>query len=271
MRYLLTLLSATTLAMGPQTASPPAQTSAPPNVIGAAPAAQVVPPPPNYQYPNGRSYVYAVEWHLLNAGTAIVKMEAAGAEQKVSAIADSSGVVNVLYAVHDRFEARFDPHTFCSLRVTKHTEEGPHKRDTDIHFDYARRKSLLDEKNLKTGETKHTENDIPSCVTDVVTGFYYLASLPLQTGNAYHFVVNDGGKTTEAVAHVEAHEQVKTPAGTFPTVRVTAEAITGPLAGKGKIWVWYTDDPNHTPVQMRAKLRWGTLLFRMQRLEQAAH
>ena len=48
---------------------------------------------------------------------------------------------------------------------------------------------------------------------------------------------------------------------------VTAEAVSGSLQSKGKVWVWYSDDPGHTPVQMRAKLGWGTLLFRLQRIE----
>jgi hypothetical protein len=33
------------------------------------------------------------------------------------------------------------------------------------------------------------------------------------------------------------------------------------------VWVWYSEDPSHTPVQMRVKLGWGTLLFRLQRIE----
>jgi uncharacterized protein DUF3108 len=233
--------------------------------VSAVPGPHIVPPPPNYRFPNGQSYIYGVEWHLFNAGVATVKMEAAGAEQKVSAVADSVGVVNVLYSVHDRFEARFDPQTFCSLGIVKHTEEGARKRETEVRFDPTRGKSILDEKNLKTGETKHVENDIPRCITDVVTGFYYLASLPLQTGDSYSFAINDGGKTTEVRAHVETRERVKTPAGTFPAVRVVAEPISGPLKGKGRVWVWYSDDSNHAPVQMRSKLGWGTLFFRLQR------
>jgi Protein of unknown function (DUF3108) len=229
------------------------------------PSAQILPPPANYRFPDGQAYVYAAEWHLFTAGSATVKLEAEGAEQKVGAIADSSGVANVLYAVHDRFEARFDPKTFCSLGVTKHTEEGSHQRNTRIQFDYPRRKSVLYEKNLKTGETKQVENDIPPCVTDVVTGFYYLASLPLKAGNSYTFPVNDGGKTAEVTAHVEAKERLKVPAGTYKTVRVAAEANSGTLKGKGQVWAWFTDDANHIPVQMRAKLAWGTLLFRLQR------
>ena len=84
--------------------------------------------------------------------------------------------------MHDRFESRFDPRTFCSLSIFKHSEEGSHKRETSIRFDYAHKKSTLDEKNLKTGETKHVENDLAGCATDIVTGFYYLQSLPLQLG-----------------------------------------------------------------------------------------
>jgi len=144
--------------------------------------------------------------------------------------------------------------------------EGAHKRETSIQFDYARKKSTLDEKNLKTGETKHVENDLAGCATDVITGFYYLQSLPLQPGAQYEFPISDG-KTTIVHATVEKREVIKVPAGTFPSVMVTAEATSGPLQSKGKVWVWYSEDATHTPVQMRVKLGWGTLLFRLQRIE----
>ncbi len=250
-----------------QTTPSPTSNQPPFSTISAAPSARIVPPPPNYGFPNGQTYVYGVEWHLFNAGTARVALGSDGGQQHVTAVADSAGVVNALYKVHDRFEAFFDPRTFCSLRVSKHTEEGSHSRQTELHFDYSRSKSVLEERNLKTGEQKHVENDLPTCVTDVVSGFYYLASLPLQTGNSYTFPINDGNKTTEVTARVEAREQVKVPAGTFQTVRVKAEAISGALQGKGTVWAWFTDDANHTPVQMRSKLGWGTLLFRLQRIE----
>jgi hypothetical protein len=246
-------------------AAPSDQPSTP--TISAAPSARVVPPPPNYSFPNGLTYVFEVEWHLFNAGTARLAMGLDGGQERVTATADSAGVVNALYKTHDRFEAVFDPRTFCSQRVSKNTQEGSHSRQTEIHFDYSRSKSVLDEKNLKTGEQKHVENDLPACVTDVVSGFYYLASLPLQTGNTNTFPMNDGSKTTEVRARIEAREQVKVPAGTFQTVRVKAEAISGALQGKGTVWAWFTDDANHTPVQMRSKLGWGTLLFRLQRIE----
>jgi len=195
-----------------------------------------------------------------------MKMEPSGKQQKVTASADSAGMVNMLYSIHDRFEAQFDPRTFCSQKVVKHTEEGSHRRDTEILFDYQNRKAVLNEKNVKTGETKQLQNDIPSCVTDVVTGFYYLAAQPLQPGDIYLFPINDGGKTTDVIARVETREQVKVPAGTFQTIRVTAEPESGALKGKAKVTVWF-EDKEHTTVQMRSKLGWGTLLFRLQQIE----
>jgi hypothetical protein len=254
-RLVTTLLVAAMLpAQGPPTAT-----------IGPAPV-QIAPPRPNYPFPDGQGYVYSAEWHLITAGTAVVRMEAAGTVRKVAASAESAGVVNVIFPVHDRFESRFDPRTFCSLSIFKHSEEGSHRRETSIHFDYARKKSALDEKNLKTGETKQVENDLAACATDVITGFYYLQSMPLQLGASYEFPISDG-KTTIVRATVEKREPIRVPAGTFPAVMVAVEAISGPLQSKGKVWVWYSEDPTHTPAQMRVKLGWGTLLFRLQRIE----
>jgi len=243
----------------------PAQKAPTVATIGPA-TAQIAPPRPNYPFPDGRSYVYSAEWHLITAGTGVVRMDSAGSDRKVTATAESSGAVNVIFPVHDRFESHFDPRTFCSLSIFKHSEEGSHKRETSIHFDYTGRKSTLDEKNLKTGETKHVDNDLAGCATDVITGFYYLQSLPLQLGEKYEFPISDG-KTTMIRATVEKREQIRVPAGSYPSVLVTAEATSGPLQSKGKVWVWYSEDPVHTPVQMRVKLGWGTLLFRLQRIE----
>ena len=124
---------------------------------------------------------------------------------------------------------------------------------------YAHGKAVLDERNLKDGQTKKVENNIPGCVTDLLSGVLYVASLPLQVGATYTFPVNDGGKTVTVQAHVEGKEEIKTPAGTFKTLRVGPEGDSGALLkNKGRIWIWYTDDERHLPVQMRAKLFWGT-------------
>jgi hypothetical protein len=117
----------------------------------------------------------------------------------------------------------------------------------------------LDERNLKTNQQKRVENEIPNCVTDVISGIVYVGNLPLQPGAAYTFPLNDGGKTVTVQATVEGKEQIKTPAGTFQTIRVGSEGNAAVLKNRGRMWIWYTDDDRRLPVQMRAKLFWGTL------------
>jgi hypothetical protein len=252
-------------AQAPSAQASPSPAAAAPAAAG--PASDIQPTPENYRFPNGTTYVYDAEWRLWRAGTVTLKIEAAGAQQRVSGAAESSGFVALLYKVHDRFQALFDAKTFCSVNVSKHTEEGFRSRDTLIYFDYAQRRALLNEKNLKSGEVKKTENDIPTCVTDVLSGLYYVASLPLQPDAIYKFPLNDGGKTVQVTLRVLGREQVKTDAGTFQTIKVEPEASEGVLKKRGRVWLWYSDDASRIPVQMRARMFWGTLTLKLQRIE----
>ena len=222
-------------------------------------AARIEPLRPGFELPNGQTLHYEADWRFVTAGMASLHVERTGSQEHLEGTADSTGVVALLFRVADRFNSYFDAKSLCSSKVTKHTEEGSHRRETVITYDYSRGKAVLEERNFKTNEQKRTENDIPGCVTDVVSGILYVASLPLQQGASYSFPLNDGSKTVTVQAHVEGKEQVKTPAGTFNTIRVGPEGEYGPLKNRGRVWIWYSDDAQHLPVQMRARLSWGTL------------
>jgi hypothetical protein len=239
------------------------------SVLDISPAARILPPSQHYRFPAHQTYFYDADWHLLSAGTATLAMQSSGEGQHAVMTADTYGFVNLLFAVHDKFRTTINPRNFCSLAVSKSTQEGSRRRETEVHFDYAHGKSLLQEEDLRTGAVKHVEHPIPGCVTDVMSGFYYVGSLPLAPGQSFVFPVNDGGATGEITATVEARERVKTQAGMFPTLRVRATATGGPLKNKGRVWVWYSDDAQRIPVQLKAKVKWGTLNVRLARVEKS--
>jgi len=230
-------------------------------------APSVTRPRPDYQFPLGQTYVYGAEWRVFHAGIATLRMEKAGPENRIAATANAAGTISLLYHVQDRLESFFDPASFCSHNTSRHIEEGFRRVESSITFDYQHGKALLDHKNIKKKESKHEEHDIPGCVTDMLSSVYYVASLSLLPGKSYNFPINDGGATLTVLAHVEEREQIKTPAGTFKTIRVQPETALGALRDKGKIWVWYSDDAARVPVQMRARLSWGTLTFNLLRVE----
>jgi hypothetical protein len=239
-----------------QSARPVASHDQSPASIGAG--ARIQPLRPGFDFPR-QTLRYEAEYRFWTAGVATLRIERTGNQEHVTGVADSSGVVALLFRVQDRFNSYLDAQTLCSNKIVKHTEEGSHSRDTVITFDYKRGKAVLDEKNLKTGQSKRTENDIPGCVTDVVSGLLYVSSLPLQPDATYSFPLNDGGKTVTIQAHVERKEQIKTPAGTFQTIRVGPEGDYSVLKNRGRISIWYSDDARHLPIQIQARMLWGTL------------
>jgi hypothetical protein len=249
-------------------ASNPVPKAASPDAGGPSISApMVLKPRPEFVFPVGQSYVYGGQWRIFNAGIATLRMEKAGQENRIVASADAAGTVALLYHVQDRLESFFDPTNFCSRSTSRHVEEGFRRVDTNITFDYGHRKAVFDQKNLKKNETKHEEHEIPNCVTDMLSAIYYVASLPLEPGRTFSFPLNDGGESVDVNVHVEAREQIKTPAGTYNTVRIQPEAARGLVRDKGKLWIWYTDDAAHIPVQMRARMSWGTLMFQLQRID----
>jgi VCBS repeat-containing protein len=204
---------------------------------------------------------------MLNAGTATVTLKRGNGSEHLRSIADTSGVVNKIFAVHDTFDADIEPQTFCTQQISKHSEEGSRRIERQVHFNYQIAKSHMEESNLKAGTRRQADFDIASCVTDVVSGFFYAASLNLTPGSSQTFPVNDGGKTTDVKIEVEGRNRIKVPFGEFQALRVKAEPVSGPLQGKGVLWVWFTDDARHIPLQMKSKLGFATLFFQLQRLD----
>jgi len=235
--------------------------------IGQNNISKILPPPAAYSFPTGEKLTYSVQWHMFNAGTATILMERSGVKQHLTSTADSAGIANKIFPIHDTFNADIDPGSFCTQQILKHNEEGSKRLERKIYFDYPRAKSEVDDRDLKTGLQKHAEFDIPPCVSDVVSGFFYTRSLPLRVGFSQTFPVNDGGKTTDVKLEVEAGEKIKGPMGEFQTLRVKAIPVAGPMTGKAEITVWLTDDARRVPVQMKSKLGFATLFFQLRGLE----
>lgn len=228
---------------------------------------RIVSPAASFHFPENQKLIYSVEWHMLNAGTATILIQRSGTIEHLHSTADTAGMTNRIYPVHDTFDADIAPLTFCTQLISKHSEEGSRRLDRTVRLNYESGKSQVDDYDLKAGIRKHAEFDIPSCVSDVVSGFFYISSLPLTSGFSGTFPVNDGGKTTDIKIDVEGQNTVKLPAGEFQTLRVKAEPIAGPMKGKGVVWVWFSDDSRRIPVQMKSKLGFATLLFRLQQIQ----
>jgi hypothetical protein len=224
---------------------------------------QLLPPRPGYSFPLKQTLTYSVDWRVFPAGTAVLRFEAAGDRENLTASADTSGAINLLFHVADRFQSSFDRSKGCTYDFNKQTVEGRRQVSSTLHLDYSQNRSVLNEKYLNSGQTKHVESTAPACLTDLLTGVFYASSQPIALGHSFVIPVVDNMHVVPVTMKVEGREEVKTPLGSFHTLRVQPTAAAGVVKNRGNIWIWYTDDERHLPVQMRARLFWGTITFRL--------
>jgi hypothetical protein len=232
-------------------------------VVYAQQIAPLAPPRAGFTFPQKQTLTYSVDWRVFPAGTAVLHFEATGDRERLTANADTVGAINLLFHVGDKFQSTFDREKGCTYEFDKQTIEGRRKIDSTLKLDYAQGKSILDEKNQVTGQTKHLEMPISGCLTDLLTGVFYASSQPMELGKTFVLPVVDAMHTVPVTMKVEGREEIKTSLGTFKTLRVQPTAAAGVVKNRGNIWIWYTDDDRHLPVQMRARLFWGTITFRL--------
>jgi hypothetical protein len=223
----------------------------------------LTPPRPGFSFPQKQNLTYEVDWRVFPAGTAVLHFEAAGDHEHLTASADTVGAINLLFHVSDRFQSDFDREKGCTYEFKKQTAEGRRQMSSTLKLDYGQGKSVLDEKNLVTGQTKHVESPVPGFLTDLLTGVFYASSQPIELGHNFVIPVVDAMHVVPVTMKVEGREEIKTSLGTFKTLRVQPTADAGVVKNRGNIWIWYTDDERHLPVQMRARLFWGTITFRL--------
>ena len=182
-------------------------------------AATLAPPQAGFSFPQKQTLTYAVDWRVFPAGTAVLHFEASGDSERITANADTIGAINLLFHVGDKFQSTFDRTKGCTEEFDKQTVEGRRQINSTLKLDYAQGKSILDEKNLVTKQTKHVEAGVPGCMTDLLTGIYYAASQPMEVGKSFVIPVVDAMHIVPVTMKVEGREEIKTSLGAFKTLR----------------------------------------------------
>lgn len=216
-------------------------------------------------YSPGEKLTFDVSWSVFPAGkvTATLSREKNGDDfYRVTTTADSQGFASLLYKVQDKFQSVFNPETVCSIEISKQINEGSRHKITKITFDRKRGLAILDERDAGGGDKpqKHEEHQIPPCVQDIITAFYYVRSQPLHVGQDIKLAINDGSKTKVVVAAVTERKKIQTPLGDREALRVEPSVFGNLYENrKGKIVIWFSDDEHHFPLRIRASLKVGAI------------
>ena len=219
---------------------------------------------PKLPFSAGERLRYEVRWRLFPAGHAELSLSKEGTlpgRWKVTAKANSTGYVSNLFKVEDEYRSTFHNPTFCSEGIRKVIHEGDRHREVTLQFDQRRRVALLRDRDTTSDALPREEQfSIPACVHDVLSALYYARTQPLEVGQTFEFPLIDGSQTVQVRVEVQAKEEVQTEIGPFQAIRVEPDVFSGNLfQEKGRMFVWFSDDPDRLPVQLKVQIAAGTI------------
>lgn len=224
--------------------------------------------------PTKETLQYGIDWRLFNAGKAKVEFTTMPQPRggfQADVHLESSGIVSKLFKVEDDYASTMSS-SYCAQTSLLTSHEGSRMRETKITFDAESKKaSYLERDRAKNNAIiLSQEIDIPPCVHDVLGGLYFIRTLNLEPGQSSQIPVSDGKKSVMVKVEAQAREDVKTPAGTFKTVRYEVYLFNGVLYKRSAhVNVWVSDDRRRLPVQIRVRMTFtiGTINLTLEKHE----
>lgn len=165
------------------------------------------------------------------------------------------------YSFLQTMDTNADPKSLFAFDSKKHDVQKEKIRDSVTTFNYDRKMVTWVETNPEepARSPRTIASDLTGPTHDIVTGIYFLRTLPLALNFSTTIDVSDSGLVYKIPIRVVARERQKTIFGNIWTWRVEPEMF-GPgrfFDQKGKMEIWITDDARHIPVRARVSAEVG--------------
>lgn len=217
----------------------------------AAPDATPVP------FGAGEVLEYAVSFGRLRVGSGRLAVDAVdtvrGTPAYRAVLSVNGGIP--FFRVRDTFESWMDVRSLSSLRFAQDQREGRRHRE--------RRYEIFPERATYREEIHGDGMEQPSVADplDEVAFLYFIRTVPLEVGETYTFHRYFRPDRNPVTVRVLRRESVTVPAGTFDAlvIQPTITTRSGILGEDGRAHVWLSDDEHRVVLQLKSKLRIGSL------------
>ena len=215
----------------------------------------------NKAFEPGEFYNFLVTWGVITGGSSslsVQKLETLEGRPAYHIVsrANSSGIVDTFYHVHDTNESWLDVQSLLTVRYEKHIREGKYRIEEAGTLDQVLHRYAVHSYRIDKNTYDFKQGNLPPDILDVLGSLYYARTLPLAVGKSYTIDVFSGEKVWPLVVKVKKREKVKVPAGKFDCFLVQPLLREpGIFVAKGKkLEVWMTADERHMPVRMRSEV-----------------
>jgi hypothetical protein len=203
---------------------------------------------------------YKVTWsNFINAGSAELIFSKGIYGNKIPvlkarAIAKSAKWLKVLgIDVEDHIETLFDPNYRFSYFFQADIKETDYQKVKKIIFDW--KNNLIE---YITRQEKPAYFNLKDNTHDVLSALYYTRTLPMHEGKSYYVRVFDDGKEYLLEIKVFEREVVNIRDLSIPALKTKIILKSkGIFNRKGDVYIWFSDDSRHIPVQMRCDIFLG--------------
>lgn len=205
---------------------------------------------------NNEKLSYDIYWLGIYVGNAVLEASNDKNTLQITSRINSASFISAFYKVEDYAESLIRDGRAIHFRIKQ--QEGRYRSDKETLFDISNKKVTYFD-YLKSRKKEHSTDSV---VWDVISGFYYLRTLPLVIGKVIYIDVFDSNKFLKAEVSVLRKEKVKVSGiGEVATVVVKPDLKSeGLFHRKGDIFIWLTDDEKRIPVKVETKVPIGKIV-----------
>ena len=207
----------------------------------------------------GESLTYTLQFNIVKMGRGYLSVEScddvAGIQSyHVRFEAKTRKFADRIFRVRDQIDIWLNKTNLTTLKINKQINEGDYHKNYNTIIDYYKSIAI----------TNNDTINITGNVRDPYSLLYYFRTIPLEIGQVLDFTTFDNKKLTDFQVVVDDKETIKTPAGTFQclVVKPFRDGKTL-LKNDGDMKIWFSDDELRLPVQIRIKLKFGSMLLQL--------
>jgi hypothetical protein len=173
----------------------------------------------------------------------------------LSSILSSNQNLKFLFSLNDTVHVFARRNGLLPLFYEKKVHEGDYYNHSKIHFNHDDLSAMYDDS---------IPLDLLGDSRDILTFWYYLRTIPLIIGDTIIFHIHESKNNYEVNCFVSKKETITTSIGSFNTIMVEPRTgEKGMFSSKGGMQIWYSDDDMRYPVQIKTKMNFGSILFKL--------
>ena len=154
------------------------------------------------------------------------------------------------YHVNDRYEDWFDTHSLSSLRYWQDIDEGNYEPKRHYEIYPERREYIEDDKPPQMSVARPLDEG---------SFLYFLRTVPLRVGMDTSFNDYFRAERNPVRFKVLRRDTIDVPAGRFSAIVIQPIFESKLFSEGGQAQIWLSDDENHIMLQMKSKVRFGSL------------